>query len=50
MYYEYDEDYECWCCGKDLDEDEMAHFLREDRWECPYFRYGDEYTIVKKQM
>ena len=23
MYYEYDEDYECYVCGVNLDEDEM---------------------------
>ena len=26
-YYLYDEDYECYVCDMDLDEDEMAHFM-----------------------
>lgn len=27
MNYTYDEDYECYTCEVDLDEDEMAHFM-----------------------
>ncbi len=50
MYYEYDEEYECYICQMDLDEDEMAHFLQEKHFACPYYRYGDEYTIVRKQI
>ncbi len=50
MYYGYDEEYEQYCCEMDLDEDEMAHFIRADHWSCPYFRFGDEYLIVRKQM
>ena len=50
MYYEYDEDYECYTCGKDLDEDDMAHFLSGRSFECPFFRNGNEYAIVKKQL
>lgn len=50
LYYEYDEEYECYTCGMDLDEDEMAHFLLERHFACPYYRFGDEYTIVRKQI
>ncbi len=50
LYYEYDEVYECYTCQMDLDEDEMAHFLLERHFACPYYRYGDEYTIVRKQI
>ena len=50
MYYEYDEEYECMTCSMDLDEDEMQRFLTDTFKECPYFRMGDEYQIVKKQM
>lgn len=48
--YVYDEDYECYVCESDLDEDEMARFLQSDRWECPYYQLYDEYKIVRKQM
>lgn len=50
MYYEYDEEYESYLCQMDLDEDEMAHFLLERHFSCPYYKFGDEYTIVRKQM
>ena len=50
MNYSYDEEYEEYVCDVNLDEDEWAHFLMSDYKECPYFRGGNEYTIVKKQM
>ncbi|MCI6629984.1 MAG: DUF6472 family protein [Lachnospiraceae bacterium] len=50
MYYEYDEEYEYYVCQMDLDEDEMAHFMLDREFNCPYYRFGDEYTIVRKQM
>ncbi len=50
MNYTYDEDYECYICEVNLDEDEMAKFITNTFYECPCFRYGDEYQIVRKQM
>lgn len=50
MYYTYDEDYECYVCDMDLDEDEMIRFLSGDSGSCSHFRHGDEYRIVRKQM
>lgn len=50
MNYEYDEDYDCYICTKDLDEDEMIRFIRGEFKDCPYYRFGDEYQIVKKQI
>lgn len=47
MNYEYDEEFEEYCCSINMDEDEYVRFLHEKK--CPYFRFGDEYTIVKKQ-
>ena len=40
--YVYDEDYECYTCDVNLDEDEMAHFLADTFYQCPYYRLGDE--------
>ena len=37
-------------CEMDLDEDEMRLFIQGSFHECPYFQYGDEYRIVRKQM
>ena len=50
MNYIYDEEYECYICDMDLDQDEMGRFLTNTFTDCPYFRLGDEYKIVRKQM
>ena len=42
--------YECYTCEVNLDEDEMAKFITGDFRQCPYFKMGDEYRIVRKQM
>ena len=48
--YFYDDEYECYICDMDLDQDEMGRFLTNTFENCPYFRLGDEYMIVRKQM
>ena len=48
--YDYDEDYEYYVCTQDLDQDEMYRFIIGQFRECPYYRPGDEYSIVRKQM
>lgn len=48
--YVYDEELEYYVCMMNLDEDEMARFIRGDFRECPYFQFQDEYRIVRKQM
>ena len=50
MNYTYDEDYEQYTCIMDLDEDEMRRFIEGSFKDCPYFRPGDEYSIVRKQI
>lgn len=50
LYYEYDEDYECYTCSMDLDEDEMYKFLTDTWKNCPYYRNNDEYEVVRHQM
>lgn len=49
IYYTYDEDYDCYTCMMNLDEDEMMHFISGTFTSCPYYRPGDDYTIVRKQ-
>lgn len=49
-YFMYDEDYECYTCDRDLDEDEMVRFLSDSHFVCPYYRCGDEYLVVRKQL
>lgn len=50
MNYEYDEEYECYTCLMELDEDEMSRFLNGNYRDCPYYQQGDEYRIVRHQM
>ncbi len=47
--YGYDEDYDCYVCDVNLDEDEMQRFLSCADFNCPYYRNGDEYAVVRKQ-
>ena len=42
--------YVYYTCDVNLDEDEMAHFLADTFYQCPYYRLGDEYAVVRKQM
>ena len=49
MNYTYDEDYECYTCEVDLDEDEMVRFLTNQSSQCPYWRPGDEYLTARRQ-
>ena len=48
--YVYDEEYGYYVCEASLDEDEMAAFLGDRHFECPYYVTDDEYQIVRKQM
>ena len=34
----------------DLDEDELVRFMEDRYYNCPYYRLGDEYSVVRKQM
>ena len=49
LYYEYDEDWDCYRCTMELDEDEAERFMTGRSSRCPFYRPGDEYSIVKKQ-
>lgn len=48
--YVYDDEEEAYICEVNFDEDDMAHFMMNPRWECPYYSYDDEYKIVRHQM
>lgn len=49
-YFVYDEEYEEYVCDIDLDEDEWARMLEGRQRDCPYYRNGDEYQVVRHQM
>ena len=46
--YVYDEDWECYTCMVNMDEDDYARLMQHQ--ECPFWRDGDEYKTVRKQM
>ncbi len=48
-YYDYDEEYECYTCSVNLDEDELYKFMEGGNFERPYYNPYDEYKIVGKQ-
>ncbi|WP_349947391.1 DUF6472 family protein [Lacrimispora sp. BS-2] len=50
IHYDYNEEYECYECEINLDEDEMIGFLSNSYKNCPHFKFGDEYLVVRKQM
>lgn len=47
--YVYDDDYDCYTCLVNLDEDEMYRFVQGTNYACPYYRLDDEYSIARKQ-
>jgi len=49
-HYEYDDEMGCYCCGMNLDEDELRRFVLGEFKNCPYYRPGNEYDIVRKQI
>ena len=45
----FDDDSEDWVCLVNMDEDDMARMMQAGRDECPFYRNGDEYAVVKHQ-
>ena len=50
LYFEYDEEWDEYTCVMDLDEDELSSLIEGRTKHCPFYRLGDEYTIVHKQI
>lgn len=50
IYFQYDDDDECYECQMNLDEDEMLRYLTSDNNSCPYFQLNDEYGRARKQI
>lgn len=49
MNFEYNNEIEDYECIINMDEDEYQQFLNNNYYKCPYFRMGNDYTILKKQ-
>ena len=49
-FYEYDEDDEAYYCSVNMDEDDMYRMQMQQYRNCPYYRSGDEYAVVRHQI
>lgn len=49
-YNVYDEEYESYVCDVNMDEDDMSRMMSDRYYNCPYFKNGDEYAVVRHQM
>ncbi len=51
MYLEYDDNLEEYVCSIQgiMDEDDLARMSYSPNKRCPYYKIGDEYTLVRKQ-
>lgn len=51
MYLEYDEEMKDYVCSVApiMDEDDLARMSYHRQKRCPYYKVGDEYTLVRKQ-
>ena len=48
-YYIFDDEYDCYMCAVNMDEDETARLMSDAHYVCPYYRLDDEYAIAAKQ-
>ncbi|HAG69322.1 MAG TPA: hypothetical protein DCL38_05040 [Lachnospiraceae bacterium] len=49
--YIFDGEYEEYYCRVELDEDDYGRLSAgEGRFLCPFFRFRDEYSVVRKQI
>ena len=48
-HYIYNEYYDCYECMVNLDEDDVARFMQSSNDNCSYFKFSDDYKIVRKQ-
>ncbi len=49
-YNEYDEEDEEYYCSVDMDEDDYYRFISGGHKECPFYKNGDEYAVVRHQI
>ncbi|GMQ63933.1 MULTISPECIES: DUF6472 family protein [Vallitalea] len=49
LYLTYDEETDDYYCSLSLEQDDVEKLSYSKYNGCPYFRMGDDYTIVRKQ-
>lgn len=50
VFYDYDEEYDEYYCSADMDEDDYARLMQDEKGQCPFWRDGDEYKVVRHQI
>ena len=45
----YDEEFDYYFCDVNLDEDDAGRYMSQT-FQCPFYRNGDEYRVVRKQI
>lgn len=48
--YVYDDEDDEYYCDVNLDEDEFMRLIENNYKQCPYYRNGDEYSVVRHQI
>lgn len=49
-FYVYDDEYGAYLCDMNMDEDDYVRIMSDRYYQCPYYRNGDEYAVVRKQI
>ncbi len=49
-FYVYDDEYGEYYCDMNMDEDDYMRIISDRYYQCPYYRNGDEYAVVRKQI
>lgn len=49
-FYVFDDEYGAYLCDMNMDEDDYVRIMSDQYYQCPYYRNGDEYAVVRKQM
>lgn len=50
VYNVYDDEDQCYYCDIDMDEDDYARMQNSHYKECPFYKNGDEYAVVRHQI
>lgn len=48
-YYVYNEEFECYECTVNMDEDDIYRYLSSSDYACPYYSPEDDYFLARKQ-
>ena len=49
-HYVYDDEDDFSECMVNMDEDDYIRLMTNQHYQCPYYRNGDDYLVVRKQL